>query len=414
MQKQTIVLVKKNLESYPRFEDIVKNYVSIINVSFMRLKVHMESFGILGGGQLAWFLGLAAQELDIPYECYISSSAESVWQKKLPCFKGSSKLDLESFCKKHPFILFESELFPKALLVDIQHSGPTFLPSLDSMAIVANKFAQKQLWQDKHLPTANFHEVKSPCWDPGETSWVLKLGFGGYDGKGNYFVHKEDDAQLRRAFIENALNQGRQIYAEEWVDYKKELALISTRNQKGQLVFLPLVETIQHQGVCSEVKMFDDTHGRLNAKAAQVIRKITQSIELIGTFAVEFFLTHDDELIINEMAPRVHNSGHFSLEEGIPSQFENHIRAIYNLPLLECRNTPYFSMFNLLGPEGYQGELSAPDVSAFKHTSLYWYQKDTSKPLRKMGHINICTHSKEEFEAETSKVKNLIRHWRAL
>ena len=376
--------------------------------------------GILGAGQLALMLGEAAQSMGFHLLIYAQSQKEPACIKGLPFTLGekNDQKALREFFAGVDVVIFESELWDSEVIKNLaQKTGTKVLPGSEVMAVGADKYLQKKLFQKLALQTAAFVAIHDPSLDLAlakerfPKGFVLKWSRGGYDGRGNLVVKEGTDPAKVDGFLTARPSQA-MVYAEEWIAFQKELALVSVRYEDGRMVFFPLVETIQQRGVCSVVKGSREAHQLLEAQneAQTRARIIGEELKIVGTFALEFFLTPDQKLVLNEMAPRVHNSGHVSMQAN-QSQFLLHIKAILGEEANEVRYpSPWFGMVNILGPLDFEGPVDAPLMGEMS-VSLVWYGKKDSRPDRKLGHINVLAESREELEARLTSIQDRLEQW---
>ncbi len=344
--------------------------------------------GILGGGQLARMLCLKAHEMGLSARVLSSSAHDPAAQVTQNWVKGSltNAADLTDFLKSVKVATFESEFMSAALLASVRKEAAVqFFPTLPHMALLQDRWTQKLALKKSLIPTAPFVRVlqtdsylsmtkklKSP-------SFVIKKRFGGYDGYGTFIILSEADF-----FNYLKLNQisPAPAIAEVFVPFRRELAVTLARNPSGQIVNFPLVESKQVNSRCLWVK------GPTQSKAAPaLIRRLTRFLDqtkYVGVIAFELFEGADGALAVNEVAPRVHNSSHYSLNAFDVDQFSLHLKAILNHPLPKPQaSTPGFAMYNLLG-SGISKEL----LRTKENVQIHWYGKSENKPGRKMGHIN--------------------------
>jgi phosphoribosylaminoimidazole carboxylase PurK protein len=231
-------------------------------------------------------------------------------------------------------------------------------------------------------------------------------------------VYRGSGSELSRAipFVERALASGSDVYAETLVPFAFELAVVSSRSLSGNIAQYPAVITLQKSGVCAEVKGPGTTFGlaaETERTAFNYARAIGDRLGMVGTYAVEFFVDQDMHLSVNEIAPRVHNSGHFSLDAAETSQFENHWRAILDLPLGSTRTDDFFAMINIIGPIGYDGQVSQEFAMEADGIRTYWYGKSASRPGRKLGHVNITATSSAQLSEKMNAAKAAITSWQS-
>jgi 5-(carboxyamino)imidazole ribonucleotide synthase len=246
---------------------------------------------------------------------------------------------------------------------------------------------------------------------------VFKWSKYGYDGKGTLIVSKDQQSASAleiTEFCDRALERGAGVYAEKKMNFKRELAVIGVQSVLGEFISYPLVVSEQQGGICKTIRGPASSLGvdpRFESFADRYARKLAQSGEIFGCFAIEMFETDQGELFVNELAPRVHNSGHYTQDAGRTSQFENHWRALLGLPLGDTRCAPAFVMRNLLGPAGI---LSAPaDVLPVppREVRAHWYGKTAVKAGRKMGHLNAVGANSGEIESLVKILDACERDW---
>ena len=364
----------------------------------MENRLSKIKLGILGGGQLARMLALKCHEMGIkPY--VLSAHAQDPAGQVTPYFiKGSlsSKRDLKHFLKQVDLAVFENEFLNPSHLQSVSLATNTPIhPTPKIMNLLQDRLSQKQLLIKHNIRTAPFVSVQpqKPVQALAKLfpqGFVLKKRHQGYDGQGTLIIQDLDglsQQEKAKAFIKSHSP----LIAEKYVTFKRELAVVVVRNRKGHIISLPLVETFQEKACCVWVQ------GPLrHAKAPSLIQKIEPMLNHInyeGVIAFELFETLKGELWVNEIAPRVHNSGHYSLNALSEDQFSLHIKAVLNKDL----KTPImraggFAMLNLLGEK--QQPFSSWLVPA--GMQVHWYGKKDSRPGRKMGHINNVDKSPQK------------------
>ena len=352
----------------------------------------MKTLGILGGGQLARMLALKAPPLGIKpfiFSAFAEDPAAQVcpqWVQGTPEESGK----LKAFLKKIDVLTFESELVP-ASLVEKALAGNHKLhiaPSLKILAQLQDRLHQKEILKSHKLPSADFLNISFSrnkenikvlyeLWDH-FGPFVLKAKQGGYDGYGTFPFKIKNQIKAFKAF-------GKQYIAESFIPFKRELALSAVKN-KTEIIFTPLVETHQKQSRCLWVRG-PAQHKGLNALKNKISRFLT-TMNYQGLIAFELFDT-GDKLLVNELAPRVHNSGHYSLNAMSEDQFTLHLKGIFDLPLKTPEVFKGFAMLNLIGGrKEHQWE-------ALKKLHYHWYGK-TPRKGRKMGHVNALAHTPEK------------------
>src|SRR5690606_11823011 len=229
----------------------------------------------------------------------------------------------------------------------------------------------------------------------GEHAWpvVIKASRGGYDGRGVWVAHNEDEA---RQVVEEAHGAGLVLLVEEHLDLDLELAVLTARRPNGDIVVWEPVETVQRDGMCNELCVPAPADPKVLAEAVAVARKIARHVEAVGVMAIEFFVSKG-ELFINELAPRPHNSGHWTIEGSATSQFEQHLRAVLNLPLGDTRVlAPVVATENVLGPaDGSSPESRLASALAVRGANVHFYGKG-ARPGRKLGHVTVLGEDRDE------------------
>lgn len=353
----------------------------------MTSKSHAEKMiGILGGGQLARMMILKAYELGLQVHVLSEQETDPAAQVTRHWTKGNphSTDDLKKFLEKVDLVTFESEFYdPKKL--QIASAGQEFLPNLKNLGFIQDRLTQKQSLEENNLPTARFIAIKDAAsfevaCHYFQNKVVFKKRIGGYDGYGTFIFNSK---KLKDSIHKKISDQDYFFIAEELVPFKKELSLVLARNKKGQIVHYPLVEARQEDSKCNWV-VGPVKHSKLNPLLKK-IKTYLKKIDYVGVIAFELFETQN-ELLINEIAPRVHNTGHFSLDACNVDQFSLHLMCLLDLPLPEIKlKEKSFCMVNLVGKSNDPMKLPAATEG-----KLHWYGKEQNRPGRKMGHINYC------------------------
>lgn len=388
--------------------------------------------GIIGGGQLALMLAEAADQLGLSTIVLAGSATEPAALtpgRRVLLGSASNHSALSQLFSLCDYVAFESEMISPRIISDVRSAlGPRaaqILPSPEVMAICADKLQQKLSLKEEGLPTPYFEAFPETSGDI--QGWlahvakrfadgaVLKWAQGGYDGNGNFFLH---DLLLQQKsaidFIERARQKRVAVYAEELIDFAYELAALTSRRSDGAFVQYPALLTHQEKGICVDVRGPAEAFGIQSdavERALLAARHIGDRLGIVGTYAVEFLVTHDAQVLVNEIAPRVHNSGHFSQDLAVTSQFKNHWLALLGRSLGSVAyGGGYFGMVNILGPEGVSLR-SRPFALTEERCSVHWYGKAEIRPRRKLGHINIQASSKAELESAIKSVKIALNSW---
>lgn len=370
--------------------------------------------GILGGGQLGKMVLYETRKYDI-YTCVLDPSKDAPCRIACNEFEQGDLMDYQTvfnFGKKVDVLTFEIEHVNVQALEDLEEAGVKVYPSAKTLRIIQNKATQKLFYTDHNIPTAPFtrfaftSEVKDSVANGGLTlPFVWKSAQFGYDGNGVKVIRNIDDL--------NSL-PNLECIAEEMIPFKNELAVIVTRNPKGDVVTYPVVEMEFHPEA-NQVEYvicparIDDA---VAAKAKAVALQVSNAIEHVGLLAVEMFQTQNDEILVNEVAPRPHNSGHYSIEASYTNQFEQHLRAILNLPLGKTDSKVAGIMVNLVGAEGYTGDVLYQNIEQIMEldgVTPHIYGKRQTRPFRKMGHVTIVHEDIAEARRIAEIAKNTIK-----
>jgi phosphoribosylaminoimidazole carboxylase PurK protein len=289
------------------------------------------------------------------------------------------------------FITIEIEHLNAEVLKVVNKIGKKVNPAPETIQMLQDKFLQKQFLDSHKIALAPFvavnnNEDAQKALQKFGGMMILKTRYGAYDGRGNYVIKNEKDLQDATKKFE-----GRKLYAEKIVPFKKELAVIVARDISGNIKTYPVVETIHERNICQQVIAPADISKAAAKNALMLAQKTAKNLGGAGVFAIEMFLVEDDQVLVNEIAPRVHNSGHFTIDACATSQFEQHIRAISGLPLGETTMLkPAAVMVNILGDRDGDVKLRGLDKALeLPHTSVHLYGKSPTKIDRKMGHITV-------------------------
>lgn len=353
--------------------------------------------GFLGAGQLARMSSLQAFRYGMQVAVFSDRPEDEPVQFMTPhSFSGSFE-DVESmvdFAKTCDIITLENEFIDSSVLRDLREkSGTPIYPSPESFSLIENKQIEKHTFENAGIPVTPYSLVKTEkdlnhFGEKHGWPYLLKSSKGGYDGYGNETVKNLDAA--RDAFNKLGGTKGYDILAEAFVDFTHELAVQVARNETGYVVY-PCCETVQENHICVAVKSPAPVDKTIQKRAQELAVKATEAIDGRGIFAYEFFLTPSGDVLLNESAPRPHNSGHYTIEGCITSQFENHIRAVCGLPpgdpgLIK----PAVAMINLLGKHQRKAVVeNANKALSEPNGHLHSYGKLQSKPGRKMAHYTL-------------------------
>lgn len=373
-----------------------------------------KRIAIIGGGQLAKMTALSALE----FGCHVSVlerkkdvvTIDMVHRALIGDWDDPA--DLIRLAEHSDIVTLENEFVDAGSLAKLSEAGYTILPTAESIALVQDKLLQKTTLQKNKLPLPHFRAVESRqqiIEFAEEFSWpvVLKKRRNGYDGKGNFTIAAPSEIDTALAHLGDAEQVA--LYVESFCDFDAELAIIITTDISGQAVTYPLVSSVQREHICHIIRAPAPVSDAIAANAVDIAQNAVAAVGAIGSFAVEMFLK-DGEIMLNELAPRVHNSGHYTMEACECSQFENHIRAIMNWPLGSSRMlTPAAVMVNLLAQGHGSGQARGFEKAlAIPGAHIHIYGKKTSTPGRKMGHVTVLGETLLEAEEKAQQAADLI------
>lgn len=368
--------------------------------------------GILGGGQLGRMLIQEAINYNVNVHI-LDPDKNAPCRKLCNRFTCGSLSDFDTvynFGKDLDMITIEIEKVNVDALEKLEEEGVVVYPQSRIIRLIQDKGLQKQFFKQNDIPTAAFQLISSKE-NLYETAiplpYIQKLRKDGYDGKGVKKINST--TEIKDAFEESSL-------VEELIDFEKEIAVIVARNDKGDISTFPLVEMeFNSEANLVEFLISPSTLPfEIQTQADEIAKKIAEDLQIVGLLAVEMFLTKDGEILVNELAPRPHNSGHHTIEGNITSQFAQHLRAIFNLPLGATTVRTNAVMINLLGEPRYDGLAKyegVEEVLAVEGVFVHLYGKKYTKPFRKMGHVCIVNDDRElaisnaRWVQETLKVK---------
>ena len=365
--------------------------------------------GVLGGGQLGRMLLQAANSFDIQLHMLDPDPAAPCSQIAYS-FQVGSLTDYDTvlaFGQNKDLLTVEIENVNTDALRALEKQGVKVFPQPHILELIRDKGTQKQFYLDNGIPTAPFVfcEGALPLENPFGFPVVHKLRTGGYDGKGVNII--QEASQLNTSFIEPSI-------FEACIPFTKELSVIVARNEAGQTKCFPLVECEFNPEANLVEFLFSPAavSAEIEAKAQAIAIDIIEKLDMIGLLAVELFLTADGDLLVNEMAPRPHNSGHHTIEIARCSQFEQHLRAILNLPLGDTQLHSAGAMLNLVGEKGHEGAVyyeGLEEILKLSGVHPHLYGKTHTKPFRKMGHVTISGVHMDDVRSKAQKVKETIK-----
>ena len=370
--------------------------------------------GILGGGQLGKMLLTETRKFDIQ-TLVLEPSEEAPARYSCNGFYKGSLMDFDTvyqFGKMVDLLTIEIENVNLDALDKLEEEGLQIYPSPKTLRLIQNKGKQKDYYVSNDIPTSphqrfvDLNDLRNAlAKDELEFPFVWKCAQFGYDGNG---------VKICRSALDLVKLPDVECIAEEMVPFKNELAVIVARSVSGEVKTYPVVEMEFHPEA-NQVE-YVICPARIDEKVAQkateVALKVSEAFNHVGLLAVEMFQTEDDEILVNEVAPRPHNSGHYSIEASYTSQFENHLRAILNLPLGNTDSKVAGIMVNLVGEEGFSGQVvyeNIEKIMAIDGVTPHIYGKRETRPFRKMGHVTIVNENMTEARKIAEEVKNSIR-----
>ncbi len=370
--------------------------------------------GILGGGQLGKMLLYETRKWDI-YTKVMDASKEAPCTIACNEFVIGDLMDFDAvynFGKDVDVLTFEIENVNVDALEQLEHDGKVVYPQSKVLRTIQNKATQKLFYRDHNIPTSGFSrfaytsEIKESIANGGlQLPFVWKSAQFGYDGQGVKIIREVAD-------LENLPNV--ECIAEQLVNFKNELAVIVARNAKGAVKTYPVVEMEFHPEANQVEYVICPARidSKIAAKAQEVAQKVSQSLGHVGLLAVELFQTQEDDILVNEVAPRPHNSGHYSIEASYTNQFEQHLRCVLGLPLGKTDSKVAGIMVNLVGAEGHTGEVVYENIEAILEqdgVTPHIYGKKQTRPFRKMGHVTIVDKDIVRARQVAQEVKEKIK-----
>lgn len=368
------------------------------------------SLGVLGGGQLGLMMIEAAKNMGVEVHCLDPNPVApcALMAHSFTVGDFTNYADVYEFGKDKQILTIEIENVNIDALEQLEKEGHLIFPQPFALRIIKDKGIQKQFYTENSIPTAAYQlmEDKADLISAQlDFPYVQKLRIGGYDGKGVQVIRNKEELDF--AFDAPSV-------IESMIDFEKEISIIVARNIMGEIAVFPAVECefsqeanlVEFQFSPAEISL------EIEQKAIQIASSIIQSLELVGILAVEFFLTKDGKLLVNEMAPRTHNSGHHTIECCETSQFSQHLRAVLNWPLGSTSLIQPGAMLNLLGEKGHSGTAhyeGLEEVLRIPGVFVHLYGKELTKPFRKMGHITVLGDNLAQIKEKADQVRKSLK-----
>ena len=373
-----------------------------------------KKLGIIGGGQLGKMLLVECNKMNI-HTSVIDPNKDSPCKNQCDNFvlgDLNNFEDIVNFGSKCDIITFEIEHINIDALVELENLGKEVYPKSKTLRVIQDKNLQKTFFIDNNIPTAPFKYFESIKdlltsidRDKLKFPFVWKQTKFGYDGFGVKVINSISELETL---------PDKPMIVEDYIPFEKELSVIVSRNSGQEVSCFKTVEmefnknSNQVEFVISPAKIDNE----IDIKAQEVAIKLSKSLDCVGVMAVEMFLTNDDKILVNELAPRPHNSGHFSIEACSCSQFQQHIRSIFNLQLGETAHAGTAIMLNLVGEEGHQGKVNYQNLDCVfnsKNANLHLYGKEYTRPNRKMGHVTIICDKFEDAYKSAKFIKERVK-----
>lgn len=380
-------------------------------------KVISKKIGIIGGGQLgkmmileAKKLGLYVTILDPVKDCPASSICDEHIIAKFDDKEAISQLIFKS-----DIITYEFEHIDYKYLLELEKEGYKIYPSPKCLKVISNKFIQKNMLRDNNILVPDFfyinsiEELKKISLSL-EYPFMLKSCTGGYDGKGNFTVYSEKD--IEDAFYSLKHSEETPLMVEKFVNFKMEVSVLACNGLNKDIKIYPIGNNIHRDSILKKTIVPADLSSDVKDEILNIAHKIINIFNTFGIFCIEFFITEDNKVLVNEIAPRPHNSGHYTIDACRTSQFENHIRSILNLPLGETTLFSPTVMVNILGGDDCKGEydiLGINEALSTPNLSLHLYGKKETSPKRKIGHLTVTSENVDTAGLMAEKALNCIK-----
>lgn len=366
--------------------------------------------GIIGGGQLgkmmimeATKMGIPAIVLDPEAECPAKTLATGSIKASF-----SDRTALLELAQQTDVLTCEFEHISVEALRYLEEKGHTVYPKSEVLRIIQNKYEQKMVLLKHNIPLGSFHKVEGmmsiiEIGNEYGYPMMLKSSLGGYDGKGNFLIKTREDVETGYKSLNGDHNP---LYIEKYIPFAKEISVLCCRGQNDDIVVYPVAENNHQDSILSETIVPALITKEEEKKAMDIAFDVCKIFDTVGIICIEMFLTKSGEILVNEVAPRPHNSGHYTIEGCVASQYENHIRAVVGLPLGSTRLIQPTVMRNILGEQGYEGEAiveGASNALAIEGVSLHIYGKKETRYQRKMGHLTAVA---QELEVARENAKS--------
>ncbi|MGE4215125.1 MAG: 5-(carboxyamino)imidazole ribonucleotide synthase [Anaerotignaceae bacterium] len=375
-----------------------------------------KKIGIIGGGQLGQMMILEAKKMGFyitVLDPTLNCPAHTIVDEHIVADFDDEKA-IRLLAEKSDVITYEFEHINAQVLKELEKEGKEVYPTATSLEIIQNKFLQKTLLAENDVPVPDFVEVKDieDIRSAGKTfgfPMLLKACTGGYDGKGNYVVKNADDATNGYKTLGSGILP---LMAERFYPFTMEISVLACRAINGDIKVYPVAQNIHFDNILDETRVPASIDQTTTNKAMALAKRVMEVFNGVGMFCMEMFVDKDGNVAINEVAPRPHNSGHYTIEACVTSQFEQHIRAVSGLPLGDASLVRPAVMRNILGEDGFKGKtkvLGADQCLDVPGVMLHVYGKEESKPKRKMGHLTVTAKTLAKAAENAEKAKNAVK-----
>lgn len=374
------------------------------------------NIGIIGGGQLGKMMILEGKKLGFSFaildpagDCPAASIADNHIMEDF-----YNKEAIRKLAEITDVITYEFEDINADILMELEDEGYKIYPSPETLKIIQNKFHQKTFLKENKIAVGDFKKIDSleelyDATDIYGLPALLKSCRGGYDGKGNYFIKDKND--IPKAF--ETLGGGSiELMLETYIPFWKEVSVIAARGVTGEIKVYPLAENIHEDNILRTTIVPARVSSEIEEKAKELAFKTMDVLKGVGIFCIEMFVDQDNNLLVNEIAPRTHNSGHYTIEASSTSQFNQHLRAILGLPLGSTALISPVVMINLLGEDGHEGKstlIGLEEALKFPEVYIHFYGKTITKPQRKMGHITVLGDNIESALKKANDIKEMVK-----
>lgn len=376
----------------------------------------MKTIGIIGGGQLGKMMILEGKKLGLSFiilDPTTNCPAASIADEHI-VGDFYNEMSLKELAEKSDIITYEFEHIDAQILINLQEEGYVIHPSPNSLKIIQNKFLQKNFLKNNNIKTSRFRAIHCV----GDIDIAIKAyGFpvmlknctNGYDGKGNYRIEKQNDIPIAYKALGG---DNYQLMVEEYIPFEREISVIAAMGVTGEQTIYPVGENIHQDSILKTTIVPAKVSLNVERKAKEIASKVMEIFNSQGIFCIEMFVDKEENVLVNEIAPRPHNSGHYTIEGCSTSQFYQHLRSILGLPLGEVELIKPAVMINLLGEEGYKGSarlIGVEEALKIPEVHVHFYGKEMTAPKRKMGHVTILAKSIDLALEKAEKIRKMMK-----